>query len=53
VYTVAEMKDLLAEKTGHPVDYQHMVFNGQELENNRTLEHYQIGHESTVCIVFK
>lgn len=49
--TVAHLKNMLARMAGIPVEHYQMVFGGKILNNDRTLEEYQIGNQSVVYVV--
>lgn len=45
--TVRAVKEMLAAKTGVPVEKQRLIFAGKQLEDDRTLESYKIQKDST------
>ena len=49
--TIKTVKEKLMEKDGVPVVEQRLVFNGHELEDRETLQHYGITRESTLHVV--
>lgn len=50
-YTIENIKVLIFEKTGMPMDDQRLIFAGRQLEDKRTLSSYGINHESTIHLV--
>ena len=49
--TIRTVKEKLKEKDGVPVQEQRLVFNNQELEDSKTLQHYGILREATLHVV--
>jgi LPXTG-motif cell wall-anchored protein len=48
--TIADIKQMIEEKTGIPPDMQILKFADKVLENNRTLADYNIQKESTILL---
>ena len=46
--TIAEIKSKIQREGGISPKCQQLVFNGQILENDKTVSHYKIGNDSTV-----
>lgn len=51
--TIREVKTKWAEIEGIPVSQQSILFQGQQLEDSRTLAECHIKHESTIHVVHK
>ena len=51
--TVAELKRKVHVKEGIAVDQQRLVYAGKQLEDERTIEDYGIGNETTIHLVLR
>uniref|UniRef100_A0ABD2X4L5 Ubiquitin-like domain-containing protein n=1 Tax=Trichogramma kaykai TaxID=54128 RepID=A0ABD2X4L5_9HYME len=51
--TVKELKEYIEGEEDVAVDRQRIIFNGKQLENERTLQDYNIQDESTVQLVLR
>ena len=51
--SVETVKSLIQQSDGIPVDQQRLIFAGKQLEDNRTLEEYNIGDESTLHLILR
>ncbi len=51
--TVATLKSKVADKEGVPAEQQRLVYNGKQLEDEATLESYEIKEQTTVHLVMR
>ena len=51
--TVEEVKEMMQEAQGIPIDQQRMIFAGKQLEDDRTLADYNIGHNDVLHLVLR
>ena len=49
--TIRNLKIKIQDEKGYHPDGQWLIFNGESLEDNRTLSHYNIHDESTVYLI--
>jgi hypothetical protein len=50
---VSELKDIIEKMDQTPIDQQRLVYNGKQLEDERTLDYYGINAESVVHIILR
>lgn len=49
--TIAELKNEVSSREGVPVQQQRLIFQGKQLENDSTLEDYNIQPSNTIHLV--
>jgi hypothetical protein len=51
--TIGQLKMKIQDQKGFPVAWQHLIFDGEQLDDTRTLEDYGIGKGQTIVYVPK
>jgi hypothetical protein len=51
--TIADLKQNLSEKLGFSVDQQRLIFGGKQLEDDRTLNDYNLKNGCTVHLILR
>lgn len=52
-YTVEKVKGVIFKQEGLPPDQQILIFNGRQLDDDRTLEYYKIYKEDTILLCLR
>ena len=50
---VSELKELIEKQEQTPFDQQRLVYNGKQLEDERTLDYYNISQDTVVHIILR
>jgi hypothetical protein len=51
--TVAQLKQIIEEKTGYPSDLQRLIYAGHVMDDDATCESYGMQHDDTVHLVMR
>ena len=51
--TVEDLKTLLNNQSNIPVDQQRLIFSGKQMENDRTMDYYNVRYECTIHLVLR
>uniref|UniRef100_A0A0L8GD74 Ubiquitin-like domain-containing protein n=1 Tax=Octopus bimaculoides TaxID=37653 RepID=A0A0L8GD74_OCTBM len=51
--TIGNVKSKIQNHQGIPTDHQHLLYNGKELEDDKTLFAYEIENKTTLFLVYR
>lgn len=52
-YTIAQVKQMIQDKEGIPIDQQRLIFAGQQLSDSSTLAEYRIYNRTTLILILR
>lgn len=51
--SIEDVKAKIAEKEGIPPEQQRLIFGGQQLQDSKTLDDYDVGDDATLHLVLR
>lgn len=51
--TIGQIKERIAQTENIPPDQQRLIFSGKQLEDQHTLEHYEIKDQSSLHLILR
>jgi ubiquitin len=51
--SIEDVKAKIAEKEGIPAEQQRLIFGGQQLQDSKTLDDYNVGDDATLHLVLR
>jgi hypothetical protein len=51
--SIHSLKQILFEKEGIPIEQQRLIFSGKQLEDNKTIQDYNIQKDNTIYLVLR
>jgi ubiquitin len=52
-YTIAQVKQMILDKDGIPIDQQRLIFAGKQLSDSSTLAEHRIYNRTTLILILR